>query len=180
MLTRLTWTGGIPLADFCSVARPAELQIQRPHKFLKHERTAQRAGVAVLTVFVLAGAIGAFGDGPLSQATTEGQTQLTYDRFGRTSASTKLAISVETAAADGQPVRFRIERAFLADLESLEVRPPDALKALDETAAWFEVAASDGRGYVELHYSPSRPGVFQTLIAPEGAEPSRVWQFIYF
>ena len=165
---------------FCTVPRPAELQIERPQKFLKHERTVQRIGVALLTVFVLAGAIGAFGDGPLARARTGSHTRLAYDRFGRTTALTKLVISIETAAADGQPVRFSIERAFLEDLESLEVRPPDAFKTLDEASGWFEVAARGGRGYVELHYRPDRPGVFQTLITPEAAEPARMWQLIYF
>ena len=136
--------------------------------------------MAVLTLFVLAGAAGAFGDGPLGRTTTEGQIELTYERFGRTSAPTSVTIRVNTGAADGEPVRFRLDRAFLDDAESLEVRPPDALKGLDDASALFEVPAAGGRGHVELYYKPSRPGVFQTLVTPEAAEPSRLWQLIYF
>lgn len=141
---------------------------------------AQRIGVGLLTLFVLAGAGGAFGDGPLSRASAEGATHLTYERFGRTSAATSVVISVETSAADGVPVRFRLRRSFLDDVDELEVRPAGALKGLDEGSALFEVPAAGGEGHVELHYKPGRPGVFHTLVAPEGGQPSRLWQLIYF
>ena len=123
---------GTCLAAAVIVARPAELQIERPDKFLKHERRFQRVGVMLLTLFVLAGVAGAFGDGPLGRATTTGGTLLRYERFGRTTVPTLLTITVNAAVADGAPVRFRIARAFLQDVDSLELRPPDALKALEE------------------------------------------------
>jgi hypothetical protein len=162
------------------VAKSAELQIERPHTFLKHERTFQRVGVSVLTLFVLAGAAGAFGDGPLGRATTLGSTHLRYERFGRTTAPTAVAISVVTGVADGEPVRFRMARAFLEDVDFLELRPPDALKAFDQESALFEVAAVGGRGHAELHYKPARPGIFRTAVIPEAAEGAQIWQLIFF
>jgi hypothetical protein len=162
------------------VARTAEIQIARPHRFLKHERTLQKAGVAVLTVFVAAGIAGAFGDGPLARTTTTGSTQIRYDRFGRTTAPVSVAISIATAAADGAPVRFNIDRAFLEDVELVEVRPPDALKRLDDVSALFEVPASGGYAHVALHYKPKRPGLFQTAIVPERGDAVQLRQLIYF
>ena len=157
-----------------------ELDLERPLKFLERERMAQRIGVGVLTLFVLAGAAGAFGNGPLSRASAEGATHLTYERFGRTTAATSVVISVETSAADGVPVRFRLDRTFLDGVDELEVRPADALKGLDEGSVFFEVPAAGGQGHVELRYKPGRPGVFHTLVSPENGRPSRVWQLIYF
>ena len=93
---------------------------------------------------------------------------------------TLLTITVNAGVADGAPVRFRIARAFLQDVDSLELRPPDALKALEEQTALFEVVAVGGRGHVELRYNPGRPGVLKTTVIPERAEGSQVWQLIYF
>ena len=158
-----------------------QLQIDRPEAFLSRERALQRAGIVALCLFSLAGALGAFGNGPLGRAhTTTDRTELTYERFGRTTAPTSIAISISTAAADGEPVRVRIDRAFMQDLDFLELRPADALKGFDDASALFEVTAAAGRGHVELHYKPSRPGIFKTEIVPEGAAPAPVWQLIYF
>ena len=158
-----------------------DLQIDRAESFLNRERMAQRLGVIALCAFVVAGALGAFGNGPLGRAhTSHDRTELTYERFGRTTAPTSIAISIRTTAADGEPVRFRVERAFLGDLDFLELRPPDALKGFDDGSALFEVAAAGGRAHVELHYKPSRPGIFKTDIVPEGGAPAPLWQLIYF
>lgn len=160
--------------------RSEELELERPHAFLRRERAVQRAGVASLTLFVFAGAAGAFGDGPLSRTATEGGTLVRYERFTRASAPTTIAISVATTAADGAPVRIRIDRALVDNLDFLEVRPNGALKMLDAEGAWLEAPAAGGRGEVELHYKPRRAGILRSLVAPQRGEPAQVWQLTYF
>lgn len=162
------------------MARPVELEFERPHAFLRRERFVQRAGVAALTLFVFAGAAGVFGDGPLSRTATEGSTRVNYERFTRASAPTTIAISVATTAADGDPVRVHIDRALLDNLDFLEVRPGDALKALDAEGAWLEAPAAGGRGLFELRYKPRRAGILRSLVAPERDAPTRLWQLTYF
>ena len=162
------------------MARLVELELERPHAFLRRERSVQRGGVAALVLFVFAGAAGAFGDGPFSRITTDGPTRVHYERFTRASAPTSMAISVATTAADGEPVRVRIDRALLDNLDFLEVRPGDALKSLDAEGAWLEAPAAGGRGEFELRYKPRRAGILRSLVAPERDEPTRLWQLTYF
>ena len=163
------------------MSRTGELQLDRPDDFLRAERVFQRIGVVLLTLFVIAGAAGAFGSGPLSTITTRaGGTAITYERFGRTTAPTSIAIDVQSTAGDGEPVRFHLDRMFVRDLAFLEVRPSDALKGFDDQRAVFEVHAAGGAGHVELHFKPSRPGVFETAVVPEQGETAHLWQFIYY
>lgn len=163
------------------MAATDELELDSPSSFRKRERAFQRLGVVALTLFVIAGAAGAFGNGPLADATqVDGRTALRYERFGRTTAPTAIEISVNTGVADGEPVRFRLERQFVANLDFLELRPSDAFKGFDGEDAMFEVSATNGRGEVELHYKPHRPGVLATNVVPEGAERARLSQLIYF
>jgi len=162
------------------MAKPDQIEIERPDTFLSRERAVQRAGVVVLTLFVLAGAAGMFGNGPVSHATTSaGGIELRYERFGRTTAPTTIEVTVTTGAADGAPVRFRIERRFMERLDQLELRPEDVFKGFDDTHALFEVAAVGGRGHVELHFKPQNPGLRQTSVVTDGAA-AHLRQLIFF
>jgi len=157
-----------------------EIQIERPEDFLSRERLVQRAGVMILFLFVVAGATGAFGNGPLSRATTTaGGVELRYERFGRTTAPTAIEITVTTGAADGEPVRFRIERRFMERLDQLELRPEGVFKGFDATYAVFEVPAIDGRGHVELHFKPQNPGVRDMSVVSD-AGTAQLRQLIFF
>jgi hypothetical protein len=163
------------------MTRTDELQLDRPDPFLRRERIVQKIGLVALTLFVGAGAFGAFGNGPIARVSTQaGGTVVTYERFGRTTAPTSVVIEVSSAAGDAQPVRFRLEREFMRDLDFLEVRPSDALRGFDAHSAIFEVDAESGSGHVELHFKPNRPGVYQTTVTPERGSVVRLWQFIYY
>jgi hypothetical protein len=163
------------------MAKKDGIQIERPETFLSRESAVQRAGTVILALFVLAGAAGAFGNGPLSRATTTaGNIELRYERFGRTTARTTIEVTVTTGAVDGEPVRFRLERVFVEHLDGLELRPEDVFKGFDDTHAIFEVPAVGGRGHVELHFEPRKPGLRQTSVVSDGTEPAYLRQFIYF
>lgn len=163
------------------MAHQDELHIERPTGFLKRERALQRVGATALTLFVLAGAAGAFGDGIISHATVRVDgTVVSYERFGRTSSATMIAISVPAATADGQTVRVQLDRQFLQQLSILELRPPDALKRFDDRSVTFEVPASGGRGHLELYYRPNHFGLLRATVASEASTPTEVWQLIYF
>jgi hypothetical protein len=163
------------------MARPDTLQLARPERFLRAERRVQRVGLLCLTAFVAAGAAGAFGGGPLSTVTTRaGGTAVTYERFGRTTAPTVLAIEVSSTAPPGKPVTFRLDREFMRDLDFLEVRPASAFRGFDADSAIFEVEPIANTGHVELHFKPRRPGIYRTAVTPEGGTRTTIRQFIYY
>lgn len=157
------------------------LVVERADAFFHRERRLQTIGIVLLGLFVAAGAVGVFGDGPLSHVTRrEGGVQLKYERFARMTYRTAIGVAVDTTAADGQPVRIRISRDFLQNVGLLEVRPPAAQRGLTEDLTIFEVPASAGKAHLELHYEPENPGRLDAAIQADGSPPARLTQLVYF
>ena len=158
-----------------------QLQLDNHPGFTQAERRLQRIGLGLLTLFAVSGALGAFGDGPLAHGVIHGDgVEIEYERFGRLSAATAVTISVFGSVPDGEPIRFRLERAFLDELDYLDIRPGDALTTYAATDAIFEVPALKGRGHLQLRYKPRRPGVLQTRVTPEAGTGTLLRQFIYY
>jgi hypothetical protein len=155
------------------------LDVDRPEQFLRRERIAQRAGILLLSIFVLAGIAGLFGNGPLSEVSlTSGSTTIQYERFARHTFRTRLEISV--ADANGSTLAIRIPRAFLDRVDMLEVRPANTLTHLDGDAAIFEVPVVDGVTTLQLHYEPNDYGVLEMDIAAGSQPAAHVRQIVFF
>lgn len=155
------------------------LAIDRPHEFLRRERRVQQAGIVVLTLFSVAGLAGLFGNGPLADATiTSGSTTLRFERFARHTFRTHLEISV--TGADTPTVTVVLPRAFLDDIDLLEMRPPDTLTRLGETSATFEVPAGDGSATLMLHYEPKSYGILEADVVVAGQPPAHLRQIVFF
>jgi hypothetical protein len=156
------------------------LAVDRPEVFLKRERAAQRAGIVVLALFVVAGAAGLFGDGPLSDARVDnGAVTVSFERFSRQAFRTELEIAAD-APPGAAPVEIRLRREFLSAIDVLEVRPVNALKRLEETAVIFEVPSSGGRAFLQLQYEPKRPGVLRTDVHVGTHAAVHVRQIVFF
>ena len=156
-----------------------ELTIDRPERFLQHERAVQRAGVVVLTLFAAAGLAGMFGNGPLADArVSSGGLTLRFERFARQTFRTELDISVDGVTAP--TVSITVPRAFLDDVDMLELRPADTLKRMDGENATFEVPAHNGSAALVLHYEPKSYGVLEADVSVDGAPPVHVRQIVFF
>lgn len=159
-------------------SRHDALAVDRPEEFLRRERIVQRAGIGFLALFVLAGAAGAFGTGPLSQvAIRSGGITLTGERFTRQTYRTTLEI--EAQAPDDRTVEMRVSRAFLSVVDLLEVRPVSALNRLEPDVAVFEVPAARGKAILELQYEPQRNGVLDIEVSV-GGDAAAVRQIVFF
>jgi len=156
------------------------LAVDRPEAFLKREHAAQKAGIVVLVLFVLAGMAGLFGDGPLSDSVVHnGAVTVTFERFTRQTTGTGLQVVADTPTTDGA-VAIRLRREFLDDIDILEVRPANALKRLEADVVVFEVPAARGQAFLQLRYEPKRYGVLRTDIFV-GAQPAaHVRQLVFF
>lgn len=155
------------------------LEIDRPEVFLRRECLAQRIGTGVLSVFVIAGVAGAFGNGPLSRTRVQdGSVTLEFERFTRQTFRTQLEISI--AGLTGASQEIRIPREFLRRIDLFEVRPADTLKRLEEDVAIFEVPVANGTASLELLYAPNSFGVLQADIAAGTVPSARVRQIVYF
>lgn len=156
-----------------------DLTIDRPERFLAHERKAQQAGVVLLTIFAAAGLAGAFGNGPLADATvTSGSATLRFERFARLTFATELDISVNDVNA--ATVSVTLPRTFFDRIELKELRPEDTLKHLDGERATFEVPVHHGAASLVLRYEPQTYGVMEADVGIGGAPPARIRQIVFF
>jgi hypothetical protein len=155
------------------------LPVERPETFLRRERAVQTVGVGVLTLFVMAGLAGAFGTGPLADATvTSGAITIRFERFVRQTYRTRAEISVTNA--NTQAVRIELSRTFLDGVDVLEVRPSDSFKLLRENVAVFDVPAVDGAATLVLEYEPKTFGILETDIVVAGQPAARIRQIVFF
>ena len=155
------------------------LDMDRSVAFLKRERLAQRAGTVVLAGFVVAGAAGVFGGGPVSEATVQsGQATFRFERFTRQTVRTHLEISID--GASGPTVAIRMPREFLSGIDMVDVRPANTLKRLDEENVLFEVPAQSGKAFLELLYEPKKFGVLEADIVAGEQPPARLRQIVFF
>jgi hypothetical protein len=162
------------------MANNAALDIDRPEQFLTLERRVQRFGAGAMTIFLIVGALGGFGDGPLSHTSARaGPIDAHYQRFARASYRTALTISVDTVARNGDPVSLSIARELIDHVAVLETRPADAQKRADAAVAVFEVPAMNGKAHLELRYEPDSFGFRRISITAEG-HTLQVWQLVYF
>jgi hypothetical protein len=159
--------------------RDDELTIDRPERFLQRERAVQNIGVAILTLFAVAGLAGLFGNGPLAKASvTSGGVTVRFERFARQTFRTELDISV--AGVNAPSVAVTMPRAFLDRVDMLDLRPADTLKRMDGGVATFEVPAHNGSASLVLYYEPKSYGVLETDVSVGGAQPARVRQIVFF
>lgn len=103
------------------------LEIHQDLSFEKRNWRVQRLGWAAMALFVLAGAAGAFGRGPISSAwvASSGQAlRVDYERFARHGAPTEFRVTVAAAAVEGENLRLNLSRQFLHRQHVEEVQPP--------------------------------------------------------
>jgi hypothetical protein len=104
------------------------LQLRQDPAFERWQWRVQRAGWLAIAVFLLLALLGAFGKGPLSHASvTEGNLQVTYDRFVHANAPTSLHLRVMRPAAG--TVRVAINREYL-DAVTFDHMRPRALRVV--------------------------------------------------
>jgi hypothetical protein len=154
------------------------LEIDREDGFASRERHVQRAGIAILTVLVLLGAAGLFGDGPLSRAEARDQSlTVEYQRFTRQSARHVVGID---SGARGTQARIAFDNAFLQHYAIEEVRPPRVEIEDHGGQLVFIVPTTNGAARLELHLEALEPGVFSTRIHVEGGGTTTVRQIVFF
>lgn len=159
--------------------RDDDLTIERPERFLQRERAVQTIGVAMLTLFAIAGLAGLFGNGPLAKASvTSGGATVRFERFARQTFRTELDISV--AGVNAPTVAITMPRTFVDRVDMLDLRPPDTLTRMDGDVATFEVPSHNGSASLVLHYEPKSFGVLEADVSVGGAQPARVRQIIFF
>ena len=103
------------------------IEINEDMDFQRRSWTVQRAGWAAMLLFVIAGAMGVFGSGPVSSAHVgiEGSSfRMKYDRFIRLRAPTQVSIDLGSGAVQpDSTVRIWFDSEWLSAFEVQSVTP---------------------------------------------------------
>ncbi len=135
---------------------------RRDPALVRRGRSQRRAGVVVLALFVLAGAVGLLGTHTSTETETGGGYELTvtYPRISRPGHAVRVQVQVRRDGGFGQePVRLRYRTEWFEMFDENAFTPqPDA-----ETA---------GVGYTEDEFLPPRGEVF-VMTVDTRIEPAR-------
>jgi hypothetical protein len=140
-------------------------------------RTWQKVGWILLAAFVLAGAAGALGHGPLSRASVaHGDVRIEYERVLRMRAPTAFRVAMSRGAP--ARVRLAVELEDPTDIDLEGVVPEPLHTRASERGPVYELAAHDGAIRFELRGVPRRLGYTETRLAIAGADPVAIRQLV--
>jgi hypothetical protein len=165
------------------IVRIGDLEINQDLRVQEQMWRIQRIGWAGMALLVVFGAVGLFGHGPASRASAgneNGPLWIEYERFGRHQGSSELRLHVRTADTS-KPISIWIGPDYAAHVDIKQIMPPPVRTTLADQGFTFEVAVADHQesGVVTLLLEFRDIGRLTGEIRLPGAEPVRIWQFIY-
>ncbi len=130
--------------------------------FQRRERRVTRLGWIVLSLFVLAGALGLLGPG-LFSTTTSGSDQdavrVEHDRVAHLDSQTRLTLLLDADAARDGTVTVELTGTWFAGVDVQSVNPqPDAQKLVPGGTAYQFTVERPGPAEVTLGYRPQELG----------------------
>lgn len=105
---------------------PEGLQIRQDAAFQRFEWLVQRLLKIVFLALLLAALLGAFGDGPLSQATvssSDRRLSVSYERFCRSSAPLLLTLTHQVNPRDADGFEIWLSAAYLKKMRVCDIVP---------------------------------------------------------
>ena len=152
------------------------LDVDQDLDFQRRSWVVQRVGWVLMTLFVLAAAIGLLGSGPLSHARAEapGAMSVDYQRFARLETSETLTVRLEPAAIVGSSIRLSLDRRFLDSARMASVLPPPTRveSATGRLIYVFAVAEPSAPMVVSFHFEPQEIGRHRGIVGLESATPA--------
>jgi len=164
--------------------RVGALEIHQDLSFERRNWRVQRAGWAVMALFVLAGLTGGFGRGPLSDTdvtSSGGLLRLGYERFTRHGSPTKLRFTVAPGGIDDDTVRLLVSRPFLEgqQIEDIQPDPEWAVVSADRVTYAFHVRPGEP-AHILIRLTPDAYALRHAEVSlADGREAIRVWQFVF-
>lgn len=167
-----------------TVSRTDDIELGCDLIFERRWWRIQRIGWVVLTLLLLGGVIGFFGHGPLSEATANpsgSEMQVQYDRLARRETPALLQLRLDKSAIASGEVRIRFNHALLDCMQLKQIIPePVTTQPLADGARFiFRTDPTRESALIVFVANPTKPGLVESEVAIEGAEPVRFRQFVY-
>jgi hypothetical protein len=165
--------------------RVGDLELEQDLAFQRREWFVQRAGWWGLSLFVLAAALGLFGNGLLSHARAGEQGAslwVEYERFVRVGAMDRLLVHLGPKPADADTREVRFNRAYFEDLrvERITPEPERTLVGDHQVTLVFDARALPGISTLIIDAHPVTIGRHVAQITTGREMPLTFSQFAYF
>ncbi|HZW08550.1 MAG TPA: hypothetical protein VFF69_01485 [Phycisphaerales bacterium] len=153
-------------------------QITEDEAFQRKDWAAQRIGWIVFAIVLLSAALGVFGGGPLSRASTGADgAQVQYERFVRREKPFELVVRLD--AAKSETVAVEIASRVLRAVSVEGITPAPESERSGENGGRFEFAATPGApAMLKFRLQSSNPGLHAGTIRVDGV-PLSFSTFVY-
>lgn len=150
--------------------------------FQRREWQVDRVGWALMALTMVAGLLGLWGSGMVSDATaTGGRLSVDYERFVRKLGESTLTARIPAGSAEQGLVRLAIDQQYLTGNEVESVIPePDSVTARNGRFVYEFAVADDQALTVRFDLRPTVGAGIRTATIDSGSGArARFWQFIY-
>lgn len=141
----------------------------------------QRIGWWLLGMFVVAAALGVFGDGPASRqrlVAPDGQLTLEYERFVRVDAPAQMRVEIAPPAGT-RDVQLWLTRDYAQRIEITTINPQPVDTAAGREALFYRFRLTDTPTAIVFDFKPRNPGRLHAAIGLAGAPGIRFTQRVY-
>lgn len=154
------------------------LEVDEDLEFQQREWNVQRVAWGVMGAVVLAAMLGAFGRGPLSNASVERDgLRLDYERFGRAQNPTTLRFHFIAAAQETS--RVLISRKYLDAVRIENITPQPQNVEVDGDWLIYSFLTRQGTAAATFRLKPEKLGALSGEARLAQREPISFGQFIY-
>ena len=145
--------------------------------------TVERVGWTLMAAALVAGFLGAFGEGPLSRHITSDDKSLAveYVRFGHYKSPLELQVQVDASSARQGRLSIGLDYKFLGRIRITGITPQPMTEELDTGGVnfAFPVHSEEGSVFITISYEPQYVGTLTGRVRlGDGSEVS-IGQFIY-
>jgi hypothetical protein len=162
--------------------RTKKLELDQDLDFQRKEWIVNRWCWIVIILFMLAGLLGVFGEGPLSDTTArDGAVTVQYGRFERLLASTQIQVRVDLPPDQNGEQRVRVDQSLLDYYTIQHIIPePDSEElSPDHITLVYRAPQGGGPVNVTLNLQANKVGMARGKIGAETGPLLPVSQFIY-
>jgi hypothetical protein len=161
------------------------LELGEDPEFQRRFWRIQNAGLVVMGLFLLAGALGIFGGaGPLASTTSasdHSQLTISHPRFLRNRAPIDLDIHVQPGALHQSHAEIEVDLTYIQQFDILNINPEpvEMLGGPESIIYVFKMVDTDQTMQVTFHMQPERSGLVTARIGQPGEPDIEFRQLIY-